>query len=87
MFHMLHDIMARGPSGRIVVEIDPKRKHALYAALAADGLTFKDWLIAASENYLSHRDQPSLPGIVFFPSTQSRVAEAPTKYATRKEDK
>ena len=86
MFVMLYDIMARGPSGRIVVEIDPRRKRALYAALASEGLTFKEWLIAASEDYLAQRDQPSLPGIASFPSPLARVAEAPSGYGAGKDE-
>jgi hypothetical protein len=52
--------MAQGPSGRIVVELEPELKRQLYASLAIDGLTFKQWLIAQTERYLSERIQPSL---------------------------
>ena len=44
--------MSRGPSGRIVVEIEPGLKRRLYAELAADGLTLKDWFIAQVESYI-----------------------------------
>ena len=47
----------RGPSGRIIVEIDPSEKHELYAALAADGLTLKDWFLKAAQEYLRDRCQ------------------------------
>jgi hypothetical protein len=52
--------MSRGPSGRIVVELETGLKRRLYASLAGDGLTFKDWLIDQAERYLSARAQPSL---------------------------
>lgn len=52
--------MSRGPSGRMVVELEPDLKRRLYASLAVDGLTFKDWLIGQAEQYLSDRHQPSL---------------------------
>ena len=53
--------MAKGQSGRIVVELDPQLKRELYSALASDGSTLKDWFIQAAENYLTERRQPRLP--------------------------
>jgi hypothetical protein len=53
--------MARGPSGRVVVEIEPALKRALHAALAQDGRTLKDWFIARAESYLDAHFQMSLP--------------------------
>lgn len=52
--------MSQGPSGRMVVEMEPQLKKRLYASLAVDGLTFKQWLIWQTERYLSERDQPLL---------------------------
>lgn len=52
--------MSRGPSGRIVVEIEPDLKRRLYSALARDGLTLKDWLIDRAEHYLSEDCAPVL---------------------------
>ena len=52
--------MSQGTSGRMVVELEPLLKRRLYAALAVDGLTFKQWLISQSERYLSDREQPLL---------------------------
>lgn len=52
--------MSRGPSGRIVVEIDPELKRGLYTELARNRLTFKDWLITQVERYISESLQPSL---------------------------
>lgn len=45
--------MSRGPSGRIVVEVDPALKKRLHAALALDGTTLKDWLRQQAESYLT----------------------------------
>lgn len=49
--------MARGKSGRIVIEIDPKLKKELYLALEKKGLTLKDWFIKQAENYIKEHDQ------------------------------
>lgn len=45
--------MSRGPSGRIVVEIDPDLKARLYERLEADGATFKMWLLRQIEALLA----------------------------------
>ncbi len=52
--------MSRGPSGRIVVEIEPELKQRLYAELSRDNLTLKEWLIAHAEKYIAERRQPLL---------------------------
>lgn len=52
--------MARGESGRIVIEIDPELKRRLYAALAVPGLTLKDWFILAAEKYATDTTQSDL---------------------------
>lgn len=44
--------MPAGPSGRVVVEIDPALKKELYRNLAIEGLTLKDWFIQSAEEYL-----------------------------------
>lgn len=49
--------MARGKSGRIVIEVDPKVKKDLYRALADKDLTLKDWFLQQTEEYLKSRDQ------------------------------
>ncbi len=60
---MLYNIaMARGESGRIVLEIDPSEKDNLYTALTKDGLTLKDWFLRQAEQYLRDRDQIPLFG-------------------------
>ena len=49
--------MARGESGRIVLEIDPAEKQALYSALTRDGMTLKDWFLGRAAAYLRDRGQ------------------------------
>lgn len=49
--------MARGKSGRIVIEIDPKLKRELYLALERKGLTLKDWFVKQAETYIKDQDQ------------------------------
>ena len=61
-------------------------KRDLHAALAADGLTLKDWFIHHVSDYIAERRQPSLPGIAIFRSTNQepslRAAEDPAIYRT-----
>ena len=64
--------MARGPSGRLVIEVDPLLKCDLHAALAADGVTLKDWFLQRTTAYIQERRQPSLPGITSFRSVGDR---------------
>ncbi len=52
--------MARGESGRVVLEIDPDFKREFYAALTREGLTLKDWFVASAERHLQDFNQPSL---------------------------
>jgi hypothetical protein len=47
-------------SGRVVVEVDPALKLSLHAALAADGLSLKDWFVRHASDYVSERQQPRL---------------------------
>lgn len=57
MLHGAHEaLMARGTSGRIVVEIEPALKRALYSRLASDGRTFKDWATAQIEAYVGRTE-------------------------------
>lgn len=71
--------MARGPSGRLVIEVDPTLKRDLHAALAAEGLTLKDWFLQRASEYTAERRQPTLPGIIRYPAADEesllRVAE------------
>ena len=52
--------MARGKSGRIVLEIDPSLKSDLYEALQEEGLTLKEWFLRHTSSYLAQKAQPSL---------------------------
>lgn len=49
--------MARGKSGRIVLEIDPEFKKKLYLELAKNDLTLKDWFLESAEDYINSFDQ------------------------------
>jgi hypothetical protein len=52
--------MAKGSSGRIVIEIDPSLKSELYSALEKEGLNLKQWFLVNLEEYLKDRSQLSL---------------------------
>lgn len=45
--------MARGKSGRLVIEIDPEMKRELHARVAREGRTLKDWLVEQAKAYLA----------------------------------
>jgi hypothetical protein len=68
--------MARGESGRIVLEIDPAQKDELYSALARDGMTLKNWFLQQASHYLKDQSQ-----LTFFRS--SVVAEEPPAYRVK----
>ena len=44
--------MPRTESGRIVVHVDPMLKRRLYAALAMESSTLKEWFTKSVERYL-----------------------------------
>ena len=44
--------MAKGQSGRLVIEVEPAFKRQLYSALATDGLTLKAWFVRGAKTYL-----------------------------------
>ena len=52
--------MARGPSGRIVIEVEPDLKQALYEALAQDGVSLKQWFVGRAEHFIEERYQMRL---------------------------
>jgi hypothetical protein len=55
--------MSRGPSGRVVVELEPDLKRELYVELSREGKTLKNWLTTQAHRYIRERQQPSLfPG-------------------------
>jgi hypothetical protein len=87
--------MARGESGRIVLEIDPSQKDNLYTALTKDGMTLKDWFLRQASQYLSDRAQMSLfdtRAIAEDPPsshmvTQVKVESSPYKKPNRKKQR
>jgi hypothetical protein len=52
--------MAIGNSGRIVLEVDPELKKALYSELAKDGLTLKGWFVGAATKFVEARSDKQL---------------------------
>jgi len=60
MLHNMGHTMARGNSGRIVLEIDPSLKRRVYSALSAEGMTLKDWFVSNVTTYLEEREQMPL---------------------------
>ena len=50
--------MAKGQSGRLVIEVEPAFKRQLYSALASDGLTLKAWFVEAAKSYVDQREPP-----------------------------
>lgn len=44
--------MAKGSSGRIVIEVEVELKNRLYSALSAQGMTLKDWFIKSAEEHM-----------------------------------
>lgn len=52
--------MARGRSGRIVVEVEPDLKRRLYTVLASREMTLKDWFVREAETLVRDHDQPRL---------------------------
>lgn len=67
--------MARGSSNRIVVEVDIETKNDLYAVLAKDNLTLKQWFLNNVEQYIKDQNQPSL--FAAKEKSKKRVAEVP----------
>jgi hypothetical protein len=78
--------MARGVSGRIVLEIDPDEKQILYDAVRKDGLTLKEWFLLQKDEYLRQRGQLSLfPMAAETPeSTLSVTKKSSVSYRKRK---
>ena len=52
--------MAKGNSGRIVIEIDPSFKDELYTALKKEELNMKEWFLSNAEEFLKNRSQMKL---------------------------
>ncbi len=49
--------MARGKSGRIVIEVDPDIKKKLYLNLEKRELTLKEWFLIQAEEFIKNSDQ------------------------------
>lgn len=47
--------MAKGDSGRIVLEVDPTLKKQLYSILALEQKTLKDWFIQQAEQHVKNK--------------------------------
>lgn len=54
--------MARGKSGRVVLEIDPELKRRLYATLEGNQQTMKEWFVREAEELIYKGNQPRLFG-------------------------
>ncbi|SKA67496.1 hypothetical protein SAMN02745130_00041 [Thiothrix eikelboomii] len=52
--------MARGTSGRIVIEIDPETKQELYNQLEKENSNLKAWFLTHVENFLKGKEQFTL---------------------------
>jgi len=52
--------MAKGTSGRIVIEVEPDFKEELYTVLGKEGMNMKNWFIANAEFFMKSRSQMSL---------------------------
>lgn len=52
--------MARGKSGRIVLEIDPILKKNLYLALEKNEKTLREWFVSEVEKFIFSQQQPEL---------------------------
>ncbi len=62
--------MSIGSSGRIVIGVEPSVKRLLYAALAKEGSTLKDWFLKNADAYLA----TDLPTDLRRPLTQTSDA-------------
>jgi hypothetical protein len=65
--------MAVGPSGRIVIEVDPDLKRELYSCLSSDQLSLRQWFLESARQYLATRAQLSLD-LPLSPPTERRQA-------------
>ena len=53
--------MAKGNSGRLVIEIDPLIKKELYDTLDEKGLNMKEWFLMSAKVYLQKNSLKSGP--------------------------
>ncbi|NHB97418.1 hypothetical protein [Photorhabdus stackebrandtii] len=47
--------MAKGESGRIVLEVDPELKKTLYSVLAHEQQTLKDWFVDKAQKHIEEK--------------------------------
>lgn len=47
--------MAKGESGRIVIEVDPELKKTLYSILALEEQTLKNWFINKAQKHIDEK--------------------------------
>jgi hypothetical protein len=52
--------VAKGSSGRLVIEIDPSIKKELYDRLGEKGLNMREWFLINANAYLKQNKQGSL---------------------------
>jgi len=52
--------VAKGSSGRLVIEIDPLIKKELYERLGEKGLNMREWFLINANAYLKQNKQSSL---------------------------
>jgi hypothetical protein len=73
--------MAVGPSGRVVIEVDPGLKRDLHEALRADKYpSLRDWFLQQAEAYLNSRGQLRLQLTTDDPRPHARRSDAiPTR--------
>lgn len=57
---MMVSVMARGKSGRVVLEIDPELKQQLYYALETNRQTMKEWFVSEANSLIYGHKQQSL---------------------------
>lgn len=57
--------MAKGNSGRIVIEVEIELKNRLYSMLSGQGMTLKDWFIKSAEMYMADNGEPRITPICF----------------------
>lgn len=65
--------MPIGKSGRIVIEIDPELKRALYQSLGKDDSNLKEWFLGQVNVYLSGKSQTVFKFELDKPTTTSGV--------------
>ena len=71
--------MARGPSGRIVIEVDPQLKHELYVELARRAMTLKSWFLKEAVSLIATGAQPTV-----FPEGNTGIVARSDSRAERK---